>query len=715
MKGVLSVEPEGGLDALFGPESIAIIGASDDPEKIGGRPISYLGAYGYRGTVYPVNPRRSTVQGIDAYPSLDALPGAVDLAIVATPAVAVLDAVAACARNGVKVCVVLSSGFGELGAEGKDAEARIAEIAWERGMRVLGPNCQGAANLANGSVASFSSCFANHRIADGAIAVVSQSGAVAGMLSEVQHAHPAGIRYWVATGNEADISVSELVRWAVADPDVRLVEAYCEHLTDVAALAAAAEHALATGKAIVMVKAGSTPEGRSAAGSHTGAMAQEEPLVDAFLQQHGVVRAHSLAEVSDLARVFASGAAPRGDRVAILSNSGGLGVMMADRCRTSGLRLAKLTEETEQRLRRHLPPFAATGNPVDVTAQLLNDSRLLSHVLPALVADPGVDTVLLGLGMVGRGYDVPSVTADIVRAHRESNRLVAVTWIGGQEGVVDELTRHGVPTFTDDAACVRAVARYAEHLERVRSRAASWTPRRPVSVPADPVGHGFGERGPGGFLSEEASKRLVRGWGLPVVPGRLAATREEAVAAARDLGYPVVVKLSSPAVAHKTELGMVHLDLRSDSEVMAAADEMLARAREAGIAPVDGLLVERMVTGGLAMAVGATWDDTFGPTVLVGSGGIHVEAARDVQFIFPPVDAVTVERALESLAAYPLLRDPRGAGPLDVPALAELVRSVADAYAICGGRLPELDLNPVFVLPTGVVVADALIRVADPA
>ncbi|MQA88564.1 MAG: CoA-binding protein [Streptosporangiales bacterium] len=704
-----------GLDVLFDPRAVAVVGASDDPNKVGGRPIDYLRRYGYRGSIYPINPRRSTVQGIPAYPSLDAVTEDVDLAIVATPASTVLETVEACARKGVKVCVVLSSGFGEMGAEGKQAEARIAALAERRSMRVLGPNCQGAANLSKGSVASFSSSFADHHVADGAIAIVSQSGAVAGMLSEIQHAHPTGIRYWAATGNEADVGVPELIGWTVGDPDVRVVEAYCEQLTDVATLADAAADALAYGKAILMVKAGSTPEGRRAAGSHTGALAQEEPVVDAFLRQHGIVRAEGLSELSELARVFTIGNVPPGDRVAILSNSGGLGVMMADRCRGEGLRLATLTEETQECLRRLLPPFAATGNPVDLTTQLLGDSRLFSQVLPALVDDPGVDIVLLGLGMMGRGYDVATITDDIVRVHQTSDLLVAVSWIGGQEGAAEDLARRGVPTFFDDAACVRAVARYAEHCARVRSRRATGTPARPpeTAVAAPPIPDDA-VPGPGGFLSEHASKRLMRTWGLPTVRGGLVRTPDEAVAAAGDLGYPVVVKLSSPAVAHKTELGMVKVDLRDDDEVRRTAADLLARAREGGVTPVDGLLVEEMVTGGLAVSLGATWDDTFGPIVLVGSGGIHVEATGDFRLLFPPFDAAAVHRALESLAIFPLLRDLRGVGPLDAAALAELVLSVGRLFAATDGRLPELDLNPVFVLPDGAVIADALIRATGP-
>lgn len=699
------------IDSLFAPRSIAIIGASDDPEKIGGRSIAFLRRYGYQGAIYPVNPRRSTVQGLTAYPDVTAVPDEIDLAVIATPAAALRDAVAACADRGVRVCALLTSGFGEMGEEGRRAQEDIAALAARTGTRLLGPNCQGAANLATGAVTSFSTCFADHHVRDGSLAIVSQSGAVAGMLTEIQHAHPTGIRYWVATGNESDLAVPELIGRTLRDPDVTTVEAYCENVSDVTALADAAQYAASAGKAILMIKSGATLEGRRAAGSHTGALAQDEAIVDAFLRAHGIVRADSLGRLADYARIFTAGNPPGGDRVAILSNSGGLGVMMADRCRAAGLRLAEFLPGTRERLRELLPEFAATGNPVDVTAQLLNDSRLLSQVLPVLAADPGVDVVLPALGMLGEGYDVDGVTDDIVRTHTGTDRLVAVALLGGREGVVEELSRRGVPAYFDDAACVEAVATYVAH--HARRRARTVPPESPPDggapavLPAPDV-----VRGPDGFVSEYAGKRLMRAWGLPVVDHRLVPGPDEAAAAAAELGCPVVAKVSSPAVPHKTELGLVELDLRDAGETRRAAGRLLERAAAAGIDPVDGLIVARMVTDALPVSVGATWDATFGPVILVGSGGVDVEAKADFRLLFPPFGPETVLDELAGLGIAPLLDDLRGVGALDRTALAGLVATLGRRYATTDGRLPEIDLNPVFVGRDGVVIADALVRTA---
>ncbi|MFC4003864.1 acetate--CoA ligase family protein [Prauserella oleivorans] len=706
------------LRALYSPSSSAVIGASDNPDKIGGRSIGYLRDYGYAGQVYPVNPRREFVQGLPSYDAVGKIDDPIDLALIATPADRVLEELDACGQQGVRVCVVLSSGFGELGDAGKQLEQRIVEVAHRYSMRVLGPNCQGVANIATGSIASFSTCFATHHVRDGALAIVSQSGAVAGMLSDIHSAHPEGIRYWVASGNEADIGLGELIHEALRDPAVRVVEAYCEHLKRPEELAQAAEYASRSGKAILMLKAGVTPAGSEAAGSHTGALAQDDAVVDAFLRHCGVVRADSLRQISDLAKVFAGRKRARGNGVAILTNSGGLGVMMADRCRAAGLEIRALRPATKNALDAHLPDFAATDNPVDITAELLTNTRLLSQTLPVLAGDPGVDVVVVALGIIGRGYDVAAIVDDITAAHHDSDAVVVVCWTGGDEAAVEELSRRGVATYTDDAACVHAIGRFVEHCRRQSARGRG--PAATTTTFAPPAGGSITEwarhASSTGLLSEFTSKRVLRRWNLPVVAGRVVPDADAAVRTAREIGHPVVVKLSSAEVTHKTELGLVVTNLRTDDDVRAAADTVLARAENAGIGSVDGLLVERMALGHLEFAIGARWDDTFGPIVLIGAGGIYVETMADFQLVFPSSTRAQIEDAIRSLTIYPMLENHRGTGPLDRDALVELVMSFSRMVGAAGADLAEVDLNPVFVAPAGhgVSIADALVRLRPP-
>ena len=699
-------EARGGLDALLDPASIAVVGASDDPDKIGGRLLRLLADYGFAGKVWPVNPTREVVQSLPALRDAGDLPEGVDLALVVTAAAAAPAAVAACARRGVRACVVLSSGFAELGGEGERVQREMVATARAGGMRLVGPNCQGVANLASGAVTSFSSSFLNFPLRDGGLAIVSQSGAVAGMLAAVAHPHT-GVRFWVATGNEADVTVAEVVEAVLDDPGVRVVAAYCEHVTDAGRLAGAADKARRLGKAVLMMKAGATEVGARAAGSHTGALAQPDAVVEAFLRAHGVVRARSLGELSELARLFAVAAPVRGNRVAIVSNSGGLGVMMADAGVAAGLALAELGEPTRADLQAVLPGFAATANPVDVTGQIVQQPQLLSAVLPVLAADPGVDIVLVALGIVGPTYPVDTIADDIAAVCAEAadrGVLVAAASVGGRPELAERLTARGVATFADDAVCVRAVARFAEHCAELRRPRPPAAPAGNVPLPEAAAG--------GGLLSERAGKALMAAWGLPVVAGRLVADPAGAVAAAADLGAPVVVKLCSPAVPHKSELGAVQLGLVDAAAVARAAADVLAAGRRVGAAPIEGVLVEPMITGGVEVAVGGVWDPVFGPTVLVGSGGAWVETLRDFQLLVPPLDRADVVAAVRALAGYPRLAGARGAEPLDVDALVELVLRFAARFAATAGALPEVDLNPVFVLREGVVIADALVRTA---
>lgn len=698
------------LGALLDPSSIAVIGASDDLSKPGGRILRHLAEYGFSGTVLAVNMARTTVQGLPALTAVDQLPHGVDLAVVATPAVTVPGVVAGCARRGVRACMVLSSGFGEVDG-GHRLQRELVATARAAGIRLLGPNCQGLANLASGAVASFSSSFTNFRVGDGAVAVISQSGAVAGMLAAIQHPPVSGLRYWVATGNEADVTVAELVDAVLDDPAVRVVQVYCEQLADAPRLAAAAAKARRLGKAVLMVKAGTTEAGAVAATSHTGALAQQDEVVDAYLRRHGVVRARSLSEMADLSRVFETSGPARGGRVAIVSNSGGLAVMTADAIVTAGLRIAELTEESRNLLRAQLPPFAATDNPVDVTSQILERPGLLGSTLPILAADPGVDAILVVLGVIGPTYDVAALVDAVSAAHAHAASfgvVVAAASVGGHSDLRDRLTARGVPAFDDDAACVRAVVRFVEH---------STSTHRPPTVPER---HDVTEadvplpsRGGADSLSERASKDLMESWGLPVVTGRLVRDPAAASEAATELGYPVVVKICAPTATHKTELGGVHLGLTDSDATAAAADAVLAAARSAGLLSVEGVLVEKMVYGGVEMSIGATWDPVFGPTVMVGSGGVEIETLRDFQLLIPPLSADAVVHALTSLRIYPRLQGFRGSTPADVDALVDLVLRFSHRYANTGGALPEIDLNPVIVLDEGALVVDALVRTSD--
>ncbi|SHK14999.1 Acyl-CoA synthetase (NDP forming) [Pseudonocardia thermophila] len=687
-------------EALFRPRSIVLIGASDDPTKIGGRILAHLTDGGYPGEVHVVSRTGRPVQGRPSVTSVAELPTGIDLAVVATPAAHVPSTVAALGRHGVRVAVVVSSGFGETGTpQGRSLEAELRAACRETGIRVVGPNCQGVANLGARMVASFSSTFSRSTgLTDGSVAVLSQSGAMGAVLAQLAQPFVDGVRYWAATGNETDLTVADLLRGVVADPDVRTVQIYLEHLGNTAVLAEAAAEAARAGKTVLALKAGRTASGSRAAGSHTGALAQEDAVVDAFLARHGIVRARDPREMSELVRLFARPRPVGEGRVALVTNSGGLGVLLADEAEAHGLQLARFSERTLAQLRAGLPAFAAVQNPVDITAQLLTRPELVRNALAALEQDPGTDVVVVALGILGEYYDLDQILADVVDFQRRTTKLVMVCWVAGQRGMVERFAAHGVPAFDDTTACIRALAGLVRH-ER-------WTPP-PAAEPVPAV------QPPGaGRQSEHQGKQILTGWGLPVVRSLLAADPEEAVARAREIGYPVVLKLSAPSVAHKTELGLVEVGIADDDALRAAARRMLAAPV---VGEIDGLLVEPMIAAVVEAAVGVLHDPAAGPVIMVGAGGVHAELLKDVRLLVPPIDETAARAAIESLALFPLLDGYRGRPPGDVDALVRLVVDLAAVPAVRAGQVTELDLNPVLVLPRGqgVVAVDVALTLRD--
>ncbi|GAA5167970.1 MULTISPECIES: acetate--CoA ligase family protein [Amycolatopsis] len=694
--------PASNLDALFRPASVVVVGASNERTKIGGRLLSHLLRYGYTGRLYVVHPSDPAVQGVAAYRSVDELPAdsALDLAIVAVPAVRVPETIRSLAHRGVRVAVIVSSGFGETGDAGRALEDEVRDCARRSGMRVLGPNCQGVANTSVGLAASFSSVFGRtEEVPDGTTAVISQSGAMAAVLTELSSGHVDGVRYWAATGNELDLTVADLVAEVATDPGVRVVQVYLENMRAADRLVQAARTAHERGAAVLVLKAGASEEGARAASSHTGALAQEDKVVDAFLSRHGLVRARDARQMSELARLFAGRKKPRGNRVGIVTNSGGLGVLLADEAAVNGLAMAEFGPDTRTRLTETLPPFAATANPIDVTAQLLSRPELLGAAIRAVEAEPGVDVVVVALGILGDYYDLDRILADVVELDRRTEKLVVVCWVAGDAAMPGRLAGAGIPTYDDTAATMRALGAFVAHARHVeRERRADPQTSVPTARLTGPL-----PRAAGGPLSEAAGKRLLRSWGLPVVDGRLAVSADEAAAAARELGFPVVLKVSAAGLAHKTELGLVDVGIGDEAELRAAAARMLAatEANVHGDGQVDGLLVEPCLDGGLEMSVGLLRDPSVGNVVVVGAGGTAAEVLADVQLLIPPLTTELVREAIHRLRVAPLLHGFRGAPARDVDSLVRLVLDLATTPAVLAGQVASLDLNPVLVMPSG--------------
>ena len=696
-----------GLSAVFRPRAIAVVGASDDPVKIGGRPLAFLLRHGYAGRVFPVNPSRATVQGLPAFPSIAAIPEAVDLAVVVVPAERVLAALEEAAAKGIRAAIVFSSGFAEVGETGRAQQARLRALAERTGLRIIGPNCQGFAHLPSRLVATFASPFLDTGLATGPIAMVSQSGAMAGMIYEMARAAGLGLNYWVSTGNEADVQAAEILAEVVEDPETRVALCYLEDVKDAGRLRLALARAHRRGVPVFVLKSGRSAAGRRAASSHTGALAGEDAVYEAAFAEWGAIRCADPTELLTLPQAFLR-YQEAGHRVAVVSNSGGLGVLSVDLCADLGLAPAEFSPETTAVLRGALPDFAAAANPVDLTAQMLTDPGMLMRVLPALERDPGVDAIVFQIALLGAATDLARLVADVASVARHTRKVVAVSC--PQRPVVDAFRAGGVLAFEDPSVALRSLA----CLARATLRRPGWLERTAIALPPPAVAPTLPPgRGSGDFLNEWESQRLLAPYHLPLVDTVFISAAAAAPDAADQLGYPVVVKICSAALPHKSDVGGVALGLSDRAAVVEACRRIEAEvAARAPGAATEGFLVQRQARGALELALGVKTDPVFGPVVMVGSGGILIEVLRDFRLLLTPIDAAAAREALRALRIGPLWEGVRGSGPLDLEAAVDLLVRLGEAARGLSPTVSEIDLNPVLVgrRGEGVTVLDALVR-----
>ncbi|WAI83247.1 MULTISPECIES: acetate--CoA ligase family protein [Achromobacter] len=696
---------DAGLARLLDPASIAIVGASDNPDKIGGRPIHYMRRHGYGGTLYPINPQRAEVQGERAWPSLAALPVAPDLAIVAVAGEQAVQAVDQCAELGVAAAIVISAGFSETGPAGRALQDAMTARARAAGLRIVGPNSQGLANFGNGAIASFSTMFLEVEPRDGPVAVISQSGGMCAMVYGLLRQRGIGVRHVHATGNEADVSVSELACATLRDPEVGIVLLYLESLREAGPLAQAAAMARARGVPLMVVKAGRSEAGARAAASHTGALANEDRAVDAFLEHHGILRARDPQELVRYAELALRSPLPQGPRVVVVSNSGASCVLASDAAADRGLDIAPLSIATQQALAERLPGFATTVNPVDITAALLSNNGLFGQVLPVIGADPAADMFLLDIPVAGRGYDVDSFAVDAADfAQAASKPVTVVAW---QENVAQVFRARGLPVYADEMQAMDAMAALFR-LRQLRERGDAAAPAAPQGQIASDPAPGVA----GGFLSEAESLALLAQAGLAVIEHAVCGNADEAVAAWRRMGAPVALKACSKKLPHKSEHGLVALGLNDEAALRTALSQQAQTLASLGVR--DGVwLVARMQRGLHECALGARMDPVLGPVVMIGSGGKYVEALQDVAVLMPPFDADQVIDKLRGLRIGTLLQGVRGDPPGDIPALAAQAVALGRYVLSAGSRLASIDINPVLVgaMGQGAVALDALVEV----
>jgi acetyl coenzyme A synthetase (ADP forming)-like protein len=687
------------------PASVAVIGASRRLGTVGGEVVRNLLAGSYSGPLHLVNARGGEVAGRPAVRSIAEVEGDVELAIIAVPAAAVIETARACATKGVRALVVLTAGFAEVGPDGRARQDELLAVCRGAGMRMVGPNCLGVANLHHQT--TLNATFAPGTPTPGSVAFASQSGGFGIAAIDEAAARGIGLSSFVSMGDKADLSGNDFLEYWEQDPDTSVLLVYLESFGNPRRFGRIARR-ITAGKPIVAVKSGRTAAGHRAASSHTGALlAASDVTVDALFADAGVLRAETVGEMFDIAGLLARQPLPRGERVAVLTNAGGPAILCADACEAAGLRIDKLSDRTRARLAEVLPPEASTANPVDMIASATADHY--ERCLRILLEDDAVDAVVT-IFVRPLAARAAEVARGIAAAAHDTDRAVLAVWLGADAPAAAD-TR-SVPRFTSPEEAVRALAQAARYARR---RAA---PADPPFEPADAdtaaaatiVAEGLGQGG--GWLPPGDVERLLRCWGIPVVAGRLVASARAAGRAAAELGGPVAVKAVAPGLVHKSDAGAVRLGLEGPTAVTRAAREIAGELKAAGTS-VEGFHVQRMAPAGTELIVGAVGDPAFGPLVACGAGGVAVELLGDVQVRLAPLGPREADGMLRGLKTFPLLDGYRGRPPAELDSLRELVLRVG-ALAAAHPAVAELDLNPVIAGPHGALVVDARVRLEAP-
>lgn len=696
------------LAALLAPRSIAVVGASRNASHIGHEILSNLIGFGFTGAVYPVNPRASSICSVHAHRTIGDVPEACDMAVIVVPKEQVLDIAEACGAAQVRGLVVISAGFREIGGDGVDREARLMDIVRRHGMRMIGPNCMGVVNT--DPAISMNATFATTMPPFGHAAFVSQSGALGLSVLDYAREYGIGISQFVSVGNKPDVSGNDLLaRWE-HDPAVKVILMYVESFGNPRRFLALASRITKT-KPIIVVKAGRSRAGARAAASHTGALAASDLAVEALLTQAGVLRAASVEELFDMAMGFGVGVLPRSRRTAVLTNAGGPGILAADAMETQGLQLVDLSPATVAALRPLFPAEASIRNPLDMIASATPAGY--KAALTAFLADPAIDAVV-PIFVPPFGVRQEDVAEAIVSAAQTAPGKPMLAVLMGRKGLPQgraELHAAGIPAYIFPESAARALS--------ALNRQREWAERPAAAIVRRDVDQAAAAR-----ILEAASQErreqltlleafaLLGAYGIPCAPARHATDADELLQAGAAVGYPLAMKLVSPDITHKTDVGGVRLGLSTPDALRLAYDAMLRDVgQKAPDARVEGVLLQHMVAGGRETIAGIARDPGFGSLLMFGLGGIFVEALQDVLFRIAPIDETQALDMLHGVRGVAVLRGTRGAAPADEGALVEALCRLGQLAADFP-QIAELDINPLLALDRGVIAVDARVRVA---
>lgn len=682
------------LEMFSNPQSVAVIGASADPQKLGNAVLVNLIESGFEGGIYPINLRENEILGLKAYPSVLDVPDPVDLVVIVVPSQFVADVLEESGQKGVRGAIIISAGFGEMGPEGQEREQELLDIAERYDMRLIGPNCLGIID----TYIPMNASFAAGTPEQGTIAFMSQSGALCTAILDYALAEHIGFSHFVSTGNKADVDEMALLTAWRDDENTDAIIGYIEGVKDGRGFIEEARKT-ALEKPIIAVKSGRTASGSQAVASHTGSMAGSDQAYSAAFKQAGVIRADTVQDLFDLSTAFAYQPSLGGNRIAIVTNAGGPGVMATDALEQQGLQLAEFQPETEERLREALPAAANIHNPVDVLGDA--PAERYGAALRAVLQDEGVDGILIIL-TPQTATEIVETARAVVTAGTNSDKPIMGCWMGKQEAAagIYDLSQNHVPNYPFPERAIDALGamhRYNLWKEQTETEIETF------EVDKEAVKELFDEvrRDERQGIGDAEAQAVLTAYGIDIPKSTVAATADEAVAYCEEIGYPVVLKIASPDILHKSDAGGILVGVRDEGEVREGFDTLIQRAKDYDSqAEIWGVQIQEMITGAQEVIVGMNRDPQFGPLIMFGLGGIYVEVLEDVTFRVAPMSRSQGEQMIQEIRSYPLLTGVRGQAPSDREAIVDTILRIAQ-LSIDFPEIAELDINPLFVKEEG--------------
>ena len=696
------------LESLLYPQTVAVIGASRNPEKVGYAFMHNLTRIGFPGTIVPVNLEAPEILGVKCYKSLDEFPGKIDLSVIVVAAKYVKEAVRNSIKAGAKTVIVVTAGFKEVSAQGAEAEQELVEICYASGARLMGPNCLGVLN----THARLNATFAPSVPPSGSISVISQSGALCVAILDWAASQKLGLGKVISFGNKADLNEVDFIQALAEDPETKVIAGYLESIKEGDKFLRVAAQAAGV-KPVVILKVGITQAGARAASSHTGSLAGADIAYGAAFKRSGVIRAENFEALFDYALAFATQPLPAGERVAVITNAGGPGIMAADAAETMGLKMVSPSEESKTKLRAVLPPTAAFGNPVDVIGDAEPDRYI--KALEILQADANIDAIVVVA--TPQNMTRPLELAEKLAQVHDRRKPLLTAFMGGEEVVAAKakLMELGIPNYPSPDRAVGALRAMCDY--------AAWRGRPPRIVSRYPVNHRrvnrvilWHVRSHNPRVGEVEAKDILRAYDFTILPGGLATDADGAIEIADRISYPVVLKISSPDIIHKSDVGGVRINLANAEQVRDAFDLMMLRVRSrTPNAFIRGAYVEKMGARGREVILGMTRDPQFGPLLMFGLGGIFVEVMKDVTFYLAPITQEEAMQMLKGTRSYALLEGARGQAPVDLNAIASALQRISQ-LATDYPEVLELDINPFIVGEVGAeaYAADARMTLALP-